>query len=55
MIPVSKKQRQANKRGEQLTPEEWSAEQLEHKQENDGREKDPIEDRKTDGPNIPST
>lgn len=47
--------RNENRREEQLTPEEWSSEQLEHRQENQDREDDPIRNRKTDGPNRPST
>lgn len=49
------KRQESNRREEQLTPEEWSSEQLEHMQENDGRQKEPIDNRKTDGPNYPST
>lgn len=45
---------ETNKSEEQLTPEEWSSEQLEHQLEN-GRAKEPIDNRKTDGPNRPST
>lgn len=45
----------ANRQEQQLTPEEWSSEQLQHKLENEGQEDEPIDDRKLDGPNRPST
>lgn len=53
--PFMTERRGTNRGKEQLTPEEWSSEQLQHQLENERREGEPIDDRKLDGPNRPST
>lgn len=40
---------------QQLNPEEWSLEQHKQRQENERRGGGAVDDRKLDGPNVPST
>lgn len=49
------KRQQGDGSKQQLRRENWSMEQKKHWQENNQRTDEPIDNRKTDGPNYPAT